>query len=88
MQIQQSRKKWVLVIIPFTGILLFILLYLLAALLYPGGSQVNSNSKGFSWLNNYWCNLLNYKAINGEYNAGRNAANFGMFILAATLSVF
>ncbi|NUO00373.1 MAG: hypothetical protein HUU01_07120 [Saprospiraceae bacterium] len=86
----QEQKKisrfWV--ITPVFGILLFALLYLTATLYYPGGSQVDKHSTGFSWRNNYWCNLLNEVAINGQHNAGRPVALAGMVVLCTSLSVF
>lgn len=74
--------------LPLIGILLFVLLYIVATLLYPGGSQADKNSKGFSWVNNYWCNLLNENAINGHVNPARPAAMTAMFILCVTLAAF
>jgi hypothetical protein len=56
--------------------------------LYPGGSQVDKNSIGFSWTNNYWCNLLNDNAINGQPNPAKPIALTGMFVLSLTLSFF
>lgn len=73
---------------PLAGIGLFFLLYLLAATLYPGGSQANSTAKGFSWLHNYWCNLLNQKAINGQPNAARPVAIAGMLVLCFSMAAF
>ncbi len=57
-------------------------------MLYPGGSQVDVNSKGFSWINNYWCNLLNENAISGQHNPGRPIALTGMAVLCTSLSYF
>ncbi len=62
--------------------------YFIATLLYPGGSQADKNSVGFSWINNYWCNLLNENAINGQPNPAKPVAMTGMFILCFTLSIF
>ena len=73
---------------PVFGILLFAILYITATLYYPGGSQVDEHSMGFSWRNNYWCNLLNESAINGQHNAGRPIALAGMAVLCTSLSFF
>lgn len=62
--------------------------YVVATFLYPGGSQVNQTSIGFSWINNYWCNLLNIDGMNGQHNPARPVALAGMFILCLTLSIF
>jgi hypothetical protein len=84
---QTTNKKFG-VLLPVIGTLLFIVLYIIAAFLYPGGSQADANSKGFSWVNNYWCNLLNKNALNGEVNPARPVALAASFILCITLSSF
>lgn len=73
---------------PLFGTLLFICLYFVATLFYPGGSQVDINSKGFSWANNYWCNLLNENAMDGQHNSARPFAITAMFVLFLTLAIF
>ncbi len=75
-------------LVPVFGALLFVVLYTIATFLYPGGSQADAHSIGFSWANNYWCNLLNEKAINGQPNAGMPVAIAGMFVLCLTLAFF
>ncbi len=70
------------------GTLLFVLLYILAAMRYPGGSQADAQAEGFSWIHNYWCNLLNEKAINGMPNPARPLALAGTFVLCVTFSCF
>lgn len=70
------------------GISLFVCLYFAAAFLYPGGSQTDTFSSGFSWTDNYWCNLLDTKAINGELNAAKPFAQAGMVVLCITLAFF
>jgi hypothetical protein len=70
------------------GILIFVILYLFSASLYPGGSQANINSEGFDWINNYWCNLTNIKSINGHNNPARPYAISAMVILCLSLLIF
>ncbi len=82
------KSKSILLLTPVFGTLLFVVLYIVATLLYPGGSQVDKNSVGFSWTNNYWCNLLNENAINGKRNPAKPIAMTGMFVLCLTLSFF
>ena len=73
---------------PIFGTLLFIGLYFAATLFYPGGSQVDKHSRSFSWTDNYWCNLLNENAINGESNSARPLAMAAMFVLSFTMAFF
>ncbi|MBK8485198.1 MAG: hypothetical protein IPL31_12885 [Saprospiraceae bacterium] len=75
-------------LIPIFGAFIFIILYVFASFLYPGGCQVSKNSIGFSWTNNYWCNLLNENGINGQYNPAKPIAMLGMLVLSLTLSFF
>lgn len=81
-----SRRWWTLS--PLFGSLVFIVLYTMAAAFYPGGSQADAHAKGFSWMHNYWCNLLNEKALNGESNAARPFAWTAMAILLLSLLCF
>jgi len=85
---KSEGEKSILLLTPFLGTILFVVLYIIATLLYPGGSQVDRNSIGFSWTNNYWCNLLNETAINGQANPAKPVAITGMFVLCLTLAFF
>ncbi|MEP7142370.1 MAG: hypothetical protein ABI707_05855 [Ferruginibacter sp.] len=85
-KIYGSKNIWIL--IPTFGIISFMVTYVIAAFLYPGGSQADPASTGFSWMHNYWCNLLNEKAMNGEYNTAMPFAICGMFILCLSLAIF
>lgn len=81
-------KKSLWLLTPLFGTLLFIAFYIGATFLYPGGSPVDEHAVGFSWLNNYWCNLLGDKALNGQPNPAKPVAVAGMFILCVSLGVF
>ncbi|MBO0948932.1 hypothetical protein [Fibrella forsythiae] len=76
------------ILIPLVGIALFLLLFFWATYLYPGGWQADKQAVGFSWMHNYWCNLLNERAMNGEQNPARPVALAAMLILCGSLSVF
>jgi hypothetical protein len=82
----KSNSRWVL--IPVWGMLLFIILYFVAALLFPGGSDFNKSATGFSWRHNYWCELLARHAPNGQTNTARPVAISAMIILAVSLILF
>lgn len=83
-----NKKQNIWLLIPLFGTIIFACLYFVATLFYPGGSQVDQDSKGFSWMNNYWCNLLNDNAINGQRNYARPIALAAMCILCFTLVYF
>lgn len=85
---QNIPKQNIFLLIPIWGSVIFVLLYIIATFLYPGGSQVDQNAVGFSWANNYWCNLLNVTAINGMPNPAKPIAITGMFVLCFTLAYF
>lgn len=74
--------------LPTIGILVFFTLFYLASLKYPGGSQANLQKSGFDWVNNYWCNLTDYRAMNGQKNSARNISILAMTLLCLSLSFF
>jgi hypothetical protein len=80
------HRLWALM--PVLGTALFAVLYFIATFYYPGGSQFDKNSVGFSWINNYWCNLINTTALNGQPNEAQPFALTAMFILCASLIAF
>lgn len=80
------RNNWRL--IPFLGAIVFSALYIIAAIHYPGGSSGNIHSIGFSLLDNYWCNMLNEKALNGLPNESRPYAVAAMLVLSCSLLFF
>lgn len=70
------------------GIIIGVLLLVVAARYYPGGSQEDKNSIGYDWKNNYLCNLFSEKSINGADNTSRPWAIAGMFFLCAGFALF
>lgn len=87
-ELNMALKKYIVLLLPTLGIFIFFSLYTYAAILYPGGSQANKLSVGFSWLHNYWCNLMNVKAINGALNPARPYAVTAMLFLCSSLCLF
>jgi len=85
-QVRKSNNIWIF--IPILGSLVFISLYIIAAFLYPGGSETDKASVGYSLTNNYWCNLLHDIAINGQPNTAKPIAVSAMIILCLALSAF
>jgi hypothetical protein len=70
------------------GIIISLFLLLVAAFYYPGGSQLDKNSIGYDWKNNYLSNLFGAKAVNGAANTSRPWAIAGMLFLCASFAVF
>lgn len=66
----QNLKKSSL-IIPFSGLILFGVLTTVAILFYPGGNRFEPAAMGYSFFDNFWCDLLDKITHRGEPNAGR-----------------
>ncbi len=86
--VKDRKQPPVWILTPLFGAVIFVCLYVVAAFYYPGGSQADAHAKGFSWAQNYWCNLLNKNAINGQPNPARPVALAAMFVLCITLAGF
>lgn len=84
----RTRPDIVYFVAPLIGIILFICLYIIAAMQYPGGSDYDPHAVGFSWRYNYWCELLAANARNGAENSSRPWTITAMFVLAVSLSAF
>ncbi|MDX1314111.1 MAG: hypothetical protein R3356_01300 [Eudoraea sp.] len=77
------RYNWLL--LPVLGMGLFVILYVLAAIHYPGGTWIDPTNPGFSFRHNYLCDLLDYRALNGELNFGRHYARAALGVLCVSL---
>jgi hypothetical protein len=55
-----------------------VILIVISAMAYPGGSVLDKNSIGFAWSKNFLSNLFATKAMNGSENPGWIWALFGM----------
>jgi hypothetical protein len=75
------RIKYVVVL----GSIGFVVFYILSAIKYPGGSDFDTYSKGFSLTENYWCELLGAYAKNGRPNHGKPYAFVSLAFLNITL---
>ena len=85
---EKEREYQIAKLIPIIGIVTFISLYIFSSTLYPGGSQADLNSEGFDWVNNYWCNLMNEKGMNGQPNPAMPYSILAMVILCLCLMFF
>lgn len=84
----KDQRSNIRLLLPVIGFCLFIILYFVAAALYPGGSEVNRSAKGFSWMHNYWCDLLETHAENGEPNKAKTIAIIAMSVLCLSIALF
>jgi len=57
--------------IPTICVVLFILLFIYCSFLYPGSSQHDINSEGFSWQHNYWCDIMDIQTYDQRDNPAR-----------------
>jgi hypothetical protein len=72
----------------FICMIISVILIIIAALAYPGGSLLDKNSVGFGWSKNFISNLFAEKAINGLENPGRIWAILGMAFQSIGYGVF
>jgi hypothetical protein len=75
------------ILIPLIGMLLFLVFYFKAAMIYPGGSQFFPSEEGFSFQNNYLCDLLDSNTRSGAPNPSKSLARFALFLLCSCLTV-
>ncbi len=66
----------------------FVLFFVLSTFYYPGGSYEHPAQPGFSWLENYLCDLLDYQALNGEINPGRTLSRIALGLLCLGIISF
>ncbi len=65
-----------------------VMLIIIAAVNYPGGSIFDNNSVGFDWTKNFISNLFEKKAINGIENSYRIWAIIGMAFNSLGAGIF
>lgn len=83
------RGAWRLLswLLPIATVFCFIVLHVAAALLYPGGTRADPGRRGFSFVQNYWCDLLDTTTYGGRRNPGRPIALAAMAVLCCGLAV-
>lgn len=70
------------------SIFISLMMLIIATVIYPGGSVADKTSPGFDWTKNYFSNLFDEKAINGEKNVSRTWADTGMIFLSLGFILF
>ena len=84
LRIKQLIKKYSVLIC----VVISVILIVIAALVYPGGSLLDKNSEGFAWSKNFISNLFAAKAINGLENSSRIWAMIGMAFHSVGYGIF
>lgn len=74
-----------ILLLPIFGMGIFMFFYIIAATKYPGGSWALPNENGFSFWNNYLCDLLDDFAVNGEVNTARVLARAALGSICLSL---
>ena len=70
------------------GLTISISLLIIATLNYPGGTDQDLNTLGFSWSKNFFSNLFKETALNGSVNNGRTWAIVSMFFYSFSCAIF
>lgn len=73
-------------LLPIAGVLGFVVLYVVAVALYPGGTRDEPGRVGFSIARNCWCDLLDQTTYAGAPNPARPVALAAMLVLCAGLA--
>lgn len=73
---------------PILGFILYLLVFLLAALQYPGGSFNLPQSSGYSFFHNFLCDVMDPITKGGILNPARSLAVVSHIILSLTMISF
>lgn len=68
--------------------IVFVLSYIIAAIGYPGGSMLHPTNHHFHLLENYWCDLFDTTALNGQPNTVQWLAFSATCLLCISIAVF
>jgi hypothetical protein len=82
-----SLNKYSIKLLPIYGFFVFILLFIVATYLYPGGTKANAETKNYSWSENYICDLSHRQALNGKENPGQLIDIIAMGSLCLSIAV-
>ena len=70
------------------GVIIANILLIIAMFSYSGGSQIDLNSEGYDFINDYFCDLFGVEAQNGMKNSARGWAIVGTFFLSLSFAIF
>lgn len=86
MNLPIGSSRSLLARVGIAGVLAFVVLYAVAAALYPGGTRADPGRAAFSLLDNYWCDLLDDPTYGGRPNPARPIALAATVVLCAGMS--
>lgn len=66
----------------------YLIVFTLAAIVYPGGSESNPNAVGYSLFHNFLCDAMLVITPGGELNPARSLATISHLILSGTMILF
>lgn len=73
---------------PIIGMGTYLIVFIIAAMDYPGGSENEPFAIGYSFFDNFLCDVMNPTTHGGEYNPARSLATISHLILSATMVAF
>jgi hypothetical protein len=82
------KVKSIYFTLTISGVLSFVLFFIIAALQYPGGSSLHPDSVAYTWSENYWCDLLSSYSKNDSINYSRPYALIAMISLTLGISAY
>ncbi len=74
--------------LPIIGCCLFLFLISMASYHFPGGSQAENCALGYSWVNNYLCDVIAIEAYNGDAHPYSKIGLAAMMCLCGAISMF
>ena len=86
--IKSSDNKMIKKYLVLIGISISISLLIVATLNYPGGTDEDVSTLGFSWSKNFISNLFKERAVNGSINDARIWAIISMFFYSFSCAIF
>ncbi|MFM8912455.1 MAG: hypothetical protein ACKOE6_05965 [Flammeovirgaceae bacterium] len=73
---------------PIAGLFLYVAIFSVASTYYPGGSFNRPEASGYSFFNNFLCDVMDPITKGGAYNPARSLAIISHLVLSATMMLF
>jgi len=82
------RSSYLLQHIPTIGCCFFLLLIAIASANYPGGTQIDTSTRGYSWEQNYLCDVVGDTAYNDQPHQYHTLGLAAMVCLCGSIAMF